>query len=41
MSKRYEVYLTKQAQRQFKKLPTHIQQAIRTWVHLINDHGIE
>lgn len=41
MSKHYEVYLTKQARKQFKKLPTHIRQALRTWASLINAHGIE
>jgi len=40
MSKQYEVYLSKQAQKQFKKLPTHIRQALRTWANLINAHGI-
>jgi len=41
MSKQYEVYLTKQAQKQFKKLPVHIRQTLRTWANLINGHGIE
>ncbi len=41
MSKRYEVYLTKPAQKQFEKLPTYIRQALRTWANLINGYGIE
>ncbi len=41
MSKQYEVYLVKQAQKQFKKLPIHIRQALRTWANLINAYGIE
>lgn len=40
MSKRYEVYLTKQAQKQFEKLPAYIRQALRTWANLINGYGI-
>lgn len=41
MSKRYEVYLTKQARKQFEKLPVYIRQALRTWANLINGYGIE
>lgn len=36
----YRVELEKFAQKQFRKLPRHIQKALRTWTLLIEEFGI-
>ncbi len=41
MERRYRVILEKFAQKQFLKLPSHIQVSLRTWSELIEDQGIE
>lgn len=40
MNRHYEVLLSKFAQKQFKKLPDHIKQSLRTWVAIIEEKGI-
>jgi toxin HigB-1 len=38
--KTYRVELEKFAQKEFRRLPGHIQTALRTWATLIEEHGI-
>ena len=38
--KTYRVEIAKFAQKQFRRLPAHIQKALRTWAALIEEHGI-
>jgi proteic killer suppression protein len=40
MDREYEVILTKFAQKQFRKLPAHIQKALRVWSEIIEEQGI-
>lgn len=35
-----QVFLTKYAEKQTRKLPQHIKLGLRTWVLLIEEHGI-
>ena len=37
----YIIFISKYAQKQFKRLPKHIQQAYRVWSELIENYGIE
>jgi len=40
MERRYEVVLSKSAQKQIKRLPEHIRKSLRTWVEIIEDMGM-
>ncbi len=41
MRKETEVFITKFAQKQYRRLPVQIQTAFQTWVTLIGDAGVE